>query len=317
LSDVDKAFFLYFEPKLFETEIFLSKEYDDCDKVSVYLLNKVLRGRVNKKDYVIDSFMGRGSHSYVMSVISLVTDKEYVLKLIPIKKKEFDELEIGKFKIYTTEEERIRREFQVQRLLHEEFKDDDKISIPEVVSEVKMKNGLYGVLMEKINDKEYKSFPKTFKKVHGGENWADDSKTNIKQIVFAVNQLHKKGFVHGDVAYRNMMYNEGRIIFLDFGRAVDVRHLDIFNRFLLQLYDYYLILNEIFRDNVNKEGEYKYLSDVLQRALTLYIKSEFDTKMLNSDDERKVFRKYRETLMETFNDNKTPSDEVYAKKKKV
>lgn len=64
LSEVDREFFKYFEPKLFDNELFEIPDYDDCDKVSVYILNKVLK-QADNKDFVINTYLGRGSHSYV------------------------------------------------------------------------------------------------------------------------------------------------------------------------------------------------------------------------------------------------------------
>jgi serine/threonine protein kinase len=181
------------------------------------------------------------------------------------------------------------------------YKSNDLIMIPAIIKEKELKAyNLYAVLMEKIPS-TYKSFPTSFG-LSRQQNIIDKHKKFISMMVQVVSQLHELDFTHGDVAYRNLFYNEeeGKIALIDFGRSVYIKNLSLYNQYMFKMYDYYCILNEIFRDNssILNDDYVAYLSDCLQTALLKQkVFDNLNSSHLSDEKEKSIFRKFRDNLL--------------------
>jgi tRNA A-37 threonylcarbamoyl transferase component Bud32 len=353
LSKGDRKFFKTFLPTVFENEI-LTK-YNECEKISAYVLNKVLSGSRNdieksgglkvrrKSDYIINKFMGRGSFGYVMNVVNEDDDMNYVLKLIAVKtgkvhkeyvykpmteEEEDEEKNVKtKFKPVNGEEvHKIEREIRMQYQLSELFKEEEEVvKIPRVyrMKDMSKSNNLYGVMMEKISLEDgsgYYTFPVSFAKPTSmsDDAWKHDTEWYLGMLLEGINELHSKGYTHGDVAYRNVMFylsldrKKKKVVFFDFGRTLNVRE-DIknpYNQVLLKLFDYYSVLIEIFRSfegmkTTRELEDFYFVSDCLSRIVKPYITDIFegyDYKMFDSETELRLFIFHLVTL---FSDMRT------------
>ena len=314
IRKVDLDFFTRFIPEL---TIFTGINTTTvCESLSVHILNKLFPVR-ERKNYVITQYLGCGSSGYVMDVKyfnfherseSTIIERDYILKLLPIQKeKKLEILSSNGCKIHDTEIFKIKNEINMQQSLREKLErtgDDDVIMIPHIIKEKELKKyGLYAILMEKIPS-TYKQFPFTFL-LRKGANQQEaimNHKKYISMIVKAVHKIHEKGFIHGDVAYRNLFYNDrGTIAFIDFGRSVNIQKLSKYNQFMFKMYDYYCVLNEIFRSKITDESYIKYLCECLQKALVdNYIFDDLKSTDLSDDTEKEIFREFRDTLMKKF-----------------
>ena len=312
VREVDLDFFRKFIPNL---SIFSDKTTTTvCDNISVHILNKLFTAR-ERKNYVITKYLGCGSSGYVMDVKYFnfyessgesTIEREYILKLLPIRKKEEKQFDLANgCKVRDTEIFKIKNEINMQQSLREKLErtgDDDVVMIPPIIKEKELKKyGLYAILMGKIPS-TYKPFPFTFllRKGANQQEAIKNHKKYISMIVKAVHKIHEKGFIHGDVAYRNLFYNdEGTIGFIDFGRSVNIGKLSKYNQFMFKLFDYYCILNEIFRSKIPEESYIKYLCECLQKAIVdNYIFNDLKSADLSDDTEKAMFKEFRDTLME-------------------
>ena len=309
INKLDLDFFEKYIPNL---SIFF-KGGTICDSISVHILNKLFTAR-ERKNYSITKYIGCGSSGYVMDVLYSnfygrsveTTEKNYILKLIPISKSETSKQDVilnNKCKIRETYMIDIKNEINMQKSLVEilKFKSNDLIMIPAIIKEKELKAyNLYAVLMEKIPS-TYKSFPTSFG-LSRQQNIIDKHKKFIFMMVHVVSQLHELDFTHGDVAYRNLFYNEeeGKIALIDFGRSVYIKNLSLYNQYMFKMYDYYCILNEIFRDNssILNDDYVSYLSDCLQTALLKQkVFDNLNSSHLSDEKEKSIFRKFRDNLL--------------------
>lgn len=322
LSKTDRKFFKMFLPKVFENDI-LTK-YNECEKISSYVLNQVLSGSKNemeresglviqrKSDYIINKFMGRGSFGYVMNVVDERDDTNYVLKLIAVKKgKEMKEYNYNPFTDEEKAEENnintkfkavngeqlhiIEREIAMQHRISKDFENDDFIKIPKVyrMRDMSKSNNLYGILMEKIGYEpksgysDFMPFPKPAS--ISEEGWKQYTAVTLSIIIKGIHKLHIKGYTHGDIAHRNMMYQKverkiTKLVFFDFGRTLNMKDdvKDPFNRVMLKLFDYYSLLIEIFRSFESVKitndtlSEFHYVSDCLSEIVKPYLNEIFE-----------------------------------------
>jgi hypothetical protein len=347
LSKRDREFFQMFIPNVFINDKILTK-YDECEKISTYVLNKVLSSVSEeenlsrlivrrKSDYVINDFIGNGSYGYVMNVLNRENDINYVLKLVAVKTSLVGKgggKEEKKFLNFAEEVGVLKREFNIQSEISREFERSSVLKIPKVyrVKDMSKSNHLYGVLMEKIVGDEYKKFPLTFLKDHvpgGVDNWKHVSQQNLIVIIRGLNVLHKRGYVHGDVAYRNMMYREGdevfgkegmtrQLVLFDFGRSVkfsDVKN--VYNQYLLKMYDYYSLLIEMSRNL--PMNQFMYLADCLSKVITPILEGEFTGKNLSrdsyTDDERRLIYEFLLGFKITFTDTSVERREELKRRK--
>jgi tRNA A-37 threonylcarbamoyl transferase component Bud32 len=340
LTARDRAFFQRFIPYLYRGDHTVMQRYNECEKISAYVLNKVLSGSGSqmesesgmiverKGDYVVNEYVGRGSFGYVMNVLNRVTAEEYVLKLIAVRTdplvQVINDTSFGQVATLTIRN--IEREFEMQGKLSREFDNDRYIKIPKIYR-MKRMNGLYGVLMEKINKQEYFNFPLTFARgVESERKWKHHLKLFLNCIGFALNRLHSRGYVHGDVAYRNLMYGVGeggkfKIVFFDFGRCLELARIgNGYNRVLLKLYDYYCVLFEMLR-GVSNRNDFMYASDCLASMYRNYYKSILRTnEFLVEEEDRTTLFAIAETIGQLFSDlggDRSQEDELYRKKERV
>lgn len=369
LSKGDRKFFKLFLPTVFKNDI-LTK-YNECEKISAYVLNKVLSGSGSdiekagglkirrKSDYIINQFMGRGSFGYVMNVVNEDDDMNYVLKLIAVKTgkamkqyvyKPMTEEEENeeknsktKFKPVNGEEVyKIDREIRMQYQLSELFmsnEEEEFVKIPRVyrMKDMSKSHNLYGIMMEKISLEDgsgYYTFPVSFAKPSSmtDDVWKNDTETYLGMLVRGMNELHSKGYIHGDVAYRNVMYQTKgggedrkikKVVFFDFGRTLNVGD-DIkvpYNRVLLKLFDYYSVLIEIFRayegmTTQRELNEFYFVSDCYTKVVKPYVKTIFENETVKDFDHEMELRLFVFHLVTSFSEKKTDDEKMELLKNK-
>jgi serine/threonine protein kinase len=323
LSDRDRGFFQRFIPYLYRGDHTVMRMYNECEKISAYVLNKVLSGSgsdmeresgmvvESKGDYVVNEFVGKGSFGYVMNVLDRVSGAEYVLKLIAVRidplVRVISDVSFGQVGTLTTRN--IERECEMQGKLSRVFENDMYVKIPKIYR-MKRMNQLYGVLMEKIDKREYSNFPESFAREVGESDrkWKTNTNLFLKVIGFALNRLHSRGYVHGDVAYRNMMYGESKgdrgkfsLVFFDFGRCLELATIEHgYNRLLLRLYDYYCLLFEILRGGGDRE-DLMYASDCLSRVFyNNHLAILYSEKLVAGEGEENPYDANMRTMLETI-----------------
>lgn len=339
LTARDRGFFQRFLPYLYRGDHTVMRRYNECEKISAYVLNKVLSGSGSdieregrmiverKGDYVVNEFVGKGSFGYVMNVLNRVNDVEYVLKLIVVRTdplvRVINDPSFGQVGTLTIRN--IERECEMQGKLSREFENDRYIKIPRIYRMKEMRQ-LYGVMMEKIDKREYFNFPLTFARgVESERRWKHNLKLYLNCIGFGLNRLHSRGYVHGDVAYRNLMYGVGeegkfKIVFFDFGRCLELATIENgYNRVLLKLYDYYCVLFEMLR-GVSNRNDFMYASDCWTAEYRKYYISILRSETLVGEEDRATLTSIAETIGQLFSDlggDRSQEDELYRKKERV
>jgi ubiquinone biosynthesis protein len=138
---------------------------------------------------------------------------EYLARLFKhhVKQSLVDPEEIfEEFKRYSQDELDYMKEAHIIKLFHDNFKDDKKVKIPLVYEQLTTKRVLTMEFVEGVEIRKIISHPGNYQRV---------DKKNLSQLIVnsVMKQIFIDGLFHADPHPGNIIFNKGKIGFIDFG----------------------------------------------------------------------------------------------------
>lgn len=299
-----KEFFNQFVP----TEI-TGVPLNPCQMIAKFMLEKCV-ARNELKYYTFQDTISYGAHGLLMS--GTYKQKPIAIKIIPVHKLSRYELSFtidhNTTKIKSVQEKNIVREFNIQKQVAET--DFNNFRVPKIYGDVSIirskKNKSHRIaviVMEKVVN------PIDLEKASGVEQ------TNrLMEIPSFLAELHKKGFIHGDLHLWNVLFTNEKPFVIDYGRSFATREFTNGTKedlAMLAIMDYIIPLEMVLR-NVsifNNKTIGKMASKYLEAVATPIVKKDLDN-LFEQIKERYIFNDIAKYVLSPIPNDKMDLDSL-------